>query len=35
MANFTEEKERDYQDSIVEMIRDVNGLAYTDLGSFQ
>ena len=35
MANFTEEKEREYQNSIVEMMRDVNGLAYTYLGSFQ
>ena len=29
MTNFTEEKEREYQNSIVEMMRDVNGLAYT------
>lgn len=35
MANFTEEKEREYQNSIVEMMRDVNSLAYTYLGCFQ
>ena len=35
MGNFTEEKEREYQNSIVEMMRDVDGLAFTYLGSFQ
>lgn len=35
MANFTEEKERTYQNSIVKMMKDVDGLAYTYLGSFQ
>ena len=35
MANFTEEKEREYQNSIVEMMRNVNRLAYTYLGNFQ
>ena len=35
MANFTEEKERAYQNATVEMMRDPHGLAYTYLGSFQ
>ncbi len=35
MANFMEEKERAYQNSIVEMMRDPNGLSYTYLGNFQ
>ncbi|MGN0845537.1 MAG: type I restriction endonuclease subunit R [Kiritimatiellia bacterium] len=35
MASFTEEKEREYQNAIVEMMRDVDGLAYAYLGNFQ
>lgn len=35
MANFTEEKEREYQNAIVEMMKDEKGLAYTYLGNFQ
>ncbi len=34
MADFTEGKERECQNSVVGMMRDVNGLAYTYLGAF-
>lgn len=35
MASFMEEKERAYQNSIVGMMKDPNGLSYTYLGNFQ
>ena len=35
MANYTEEKEREYQDAVVEMMKDEHGLDYTYLGNFQ
>ena len=35
MANYTEEKEREYQNAVVEMMKDERGLDYTYLGNFQ
>ncbi|MGN0846606.1 MAG: type I restriction endonuclease subunit R [Kiritimatiellia bacterium] len=35
MASFTEGKEREYQNVIVDMMRDEDGLAYTYLGNYQ
>ena len=35
MASYTEEKEREYQNAIVEMMKDERGLGYTYLGNFQ
>lgn len=35
MTNYTEEKEREYQNAVVDMMRDDNGLDYDYLGNFQ